>query len=196
MAITKFTIDTHEYTSYASLDEANEFLRPDARWTVWNAIADDVDKEIRLIQATREIDRAGVYTGTKTQETQDTEFPRMGLRKNGVPVSQQLPDDIVHACILLAGTIATNPSSISPATTTATRSISSIAAGSVEIEYSTGAAAVQTEDTLAVPDDTADALIRQYFKAAGSTGVISSLSSGTDRETEFDRRKDAEYFIY
>lgn len=195
MTITVFHIDTSDYTSYASLDEANKFLRPDSRWTAWNPLSDE-QKEVRLIQATREIDRAGTYTGTKVVESQPTEFPRMGLKRDGIAVTQTLPDDIVEACILLAGTIATNPSVISVTTTTATRQISGITAGPVEIQYSEGGTTTQTENTLFVPDETADAIIRRYFKSAASTGVFGNLSDGTSRETEFDQRKDAQYFIY
>ena len=196
MAITKYTIDSVEYSAYASLDEANEYLRVDSRWTVWNAITDDVEKEIRLIQATREIDHAGKYSGTKMDASQPLEFPRMGLRCNGVPVTESLPEDIVEACILLAGSIAINPSSISPATTTATRLPIEIEAGPTRIRYPDASAAVVPENTLVIPDATADALIRCYFAGSESGGVATSISSGTDGESEFDQRSDRKYFIW
>ena len=56
MTLTTLTVDSIDYQSYASLTEANEYLRVEPTlYGGWNGLS-DTEKSIRLISATRRID--------------------------------------------------------------------------------------------------------------------------------------------
>lgn len=193
MTITTFTIDSNAYSSYATVAEADSFLRIDlTRYGVWSALS-DTDKEIRLAFASRRIDEAGVYSGTREVANQPLEFPRDNLMRDGEPFSDKLPQDIVDACLLLAGSpqIARSTTSTSPGTQ---RLVSGFRAGPVEIDFepSASGAPLPTTDAppLFVPDEAANALITPFFAESRGVGIpsggtVGSRAFGTTRGSSF-----------
>lgn len=65
-----------DYSSYASLDEADSYFLIKLDANTWD-IADSLDKKKALIQATKQIDRFS-YRGNRTDSNQPHEFPRNG----------------------------------------------------------------------------------------------------------------------
>lgn len=207
MAFTTFQIPAGgtEYPSYATLDEANEFLLIDlARRDGW-ALLTDQEKQVRLAFALRLIDDAprminGEWSGKKHMAGQLAEFPRDGVTCDGEPAAtaaNYLPQDIVDGAITLAGSLAVNSSLVrirQPASASGTFPVSLLKGGSAEIQFDTsGSAPAPTEASEVVqltPDPHVDDLIRCYVAGARavSAGVFadprgraggSSLSTDT-----------------
>ena len=147
MSLSKIDIDSTEYTSYASLSEANEYLNADfRRKAVWNALTDEAKNE-RLVSATRELDmldwkgeKAGGNSQTDAWPRQDVFYP------DGSPVANnELPIEVEQACIILAadGESIAAPSSSSSTTGQTIRRLKS---GDDEIEYETGTHIINKTD--------------------------------------------------
>lgn len=193
MTITNFTISGYTYTSYASVQEADSFLLIDEeRKAAWAVLNDQVKME-RLAYATRVVDGYQPFSGDKFDKDQATEFPRDGLQCNGSPFPTQinaLPEDIVNATILLAGTFTVSPAAATMAGQQATSQVRRIRAGEVEIEnFHNNAIYLDNLTHTAVPDLAAHNLILCYQENAVGTGegtIGQGYASGTDGESAFD----------
>lgn len=127
MSLTTIQVDGNDYTAYASLDEANIYLRVEpTRWAEW-AQQPDATKQQLLIAATRRVD-ALLFIGAKAAGGQPTEWPRTGIP--GVD-ADAIPPRVEQAAILLASTFIATPEGSE--TGQSGSIVKSIKAGSVEI---------------------------------------------------------------
>ena len=181
MTISVFHIDSSDYTSYASVDEADKYLRPDPRWTAWSDLQLE-QKQVNLVAATRLVDQAGEYSGSKVDGNQPAAFPRNNLACSGNQVNTPLPVDIVNATILLAGTLAVTP--IDPADTGAPGQFREIVAGPVEISYFHTARTDLPPDAL-TPEPLADQVLKCYFSQASNARPILGLTTGCPTKSSF-----------
>ena len=115
MSLTQIRIgsSTVDYDSYASVDEADEYLVVDpVLRATWDAESAD-GKGIALISATRHLDSL-VWAGAKADADQETQWPRSGLldRDGQTLDSGTVPDEIEQATILLAGDLAQDPAAL------------------------------------------------------------------------------------
>lgn len=194
--LTTITIDSVDYSSYATVTEADEVLNIDiTRGTAWKALDTD-GKGARLIAATRRLDLLR-WDGEKTGgNAQTTAFPRSGLLyPDGEEVDDStVPIQVELATIYMAGSIAVRPANASSTSTTSTsREISKVKAGPVEIQYSPGSSGASNE--FALPDIDALTLIT-FWLVGNSQSLILSNAYGIDAESFFvkDRYKRSEGF--
>ena len=129
-------IDGNDYTSYSTVAAADIRLSVDVvRRTTWNA-ATEADQGRALIAASDRID-AFRFIGDPAVPGQPRKWPR-----SGVPdvADNAIPSAVELATQLLAGDILENPEAGRPRNPTAAiGSISKVKAGSVEVDYYTGA---------------------------------------------------------
>ena len=105
MSIATITRNSNDYGVYATVAEADIYLEPDPELgDNWEEVT-DINKERRLIAATRRLDRF-VWLGEKTGgRAQDLAWPRTGLKyADGTAIAtDELPREIELGAILLAG---------------------------------------------------------------------------------------------
>lgn len=110
MSLTTLTVGDYDYRSYATVDEADEYLGIDpVLGTAW-ADAAERTKHANLAAATRHID-AHAWAGKKASSAQATEWPRADLtHPDGTAVdSATVPDEVEWATALLAATLVQEP---------------------------------------------------------------------------------------
>jgi len=186
MTITTITIGANDYTSYASVAEADARLAIDAsRAATWATKTVD-EKGALLVQATYRMDLLA-YGGDKTGgDSQANKFPRTGLTyASGNPVStSEVPLGVQDATILLAGSIALD-ATVGDAGTSGSN-VKSVKAGSTGVEF--------FRQTTGVPlaDETAYILVKEFLLSSGVVGAsVGNFSSGTsdaDGASTFDDR--------
>lgn len=182
MSIATITIGSVDYTSYASLVEANAELAIDPqRRTAWNAITDDDEKARYLVAATRRLDIER-WRGQKAGgASQNNAWPRSGLKyEDGTDVpGDQVPHDIERATILLAGTIAGDAGQADVGQQT--NAIKRVKAGPTEVEFSE----TQAPPQRAIRDQTVHELIAPWLESAlaGSVGA----TYGTEEQSGFEK---------
>ena len=178
MSITTLTINTIDYISYASQQEADDFLAVDpTRGAAWAAL-DDTTKQSHLVAATRRIDLFE-FSGEKTGgESQLNAWSRTGATCNGDPVTvtDDVPIGIENATILIAGTIAITPAVANQGSSGT--NIKRVRAGTAEVEF------FQPQDGVPIEDETAYSLLA-CFLANASTGAGFGLAAGVSSESEF-----------
>lgn len=104
MSLTTLTINAVDYVVYVSLAEANAYLCVDLTYgQAWGLLSDD-EREKRIIAATRRLDLFR-YNGTKTSDSQATEWPRTNASgAGGVAIEDDaIPAEIEQATYILAG---------------------------------------------------------------------------------------------
>ena len=173
MSITTITIGGLNYTSYASLVEANAYLAVDpTRAATWNGLTDD-QKGTNLVAATRRLDLLD-YSGEKVSATQENQWPRNNALCNGDPVtSTDVPIEIENATILVAGSIALDSAQSNAGTSGS--NIKRVEAGTAVVEFFR-----PTIPGLALQDETAFRLVQCLLESAvGQTGLSGGLASGT-----------------
>jgi len=168
MTITTITIETVDYTAYASVVQADALLNTDpVRETTWEALSTD-EKGKRLVAATRRLNMLN-WQGSKTggDDAQTNAFPRTGLTyPDGSAVStSEVPQEIEDACILLAGTIAISAAKAQAGTSGNEKK--RLKAGSAEIEY------FRPTKGKALQDESAWALIKYWI-----SGSLTGLTTG------------------
>ena len=119
MSLAQLTIEgrTDQYPSYATVDEADEYLAVEPTYTAaWAAIdtAGNNTKKIYLIAATRYLDGL-LWAGDKAVATQDTQWPRSGLtdRDGNDVAAGAVPTAIEQAVILLAADLSLDSEALS-----------------------------------------------------------------------------------
>ena len=186
MSISQVSINGHDYTTYASVAEADIVLAVDpVRRTEWST-ASEMDKEIYLIAATQRLDLLS-WDGAKAGgASQAHAFPRSGLTyADGTAVpSDEVPADVERACILLAGSISGDEKHAS-AVTTSTASIERLKAGPVEIEYADGSS-VETNSS-GLQDQDVHQLVAHWITTShvGSGTATGSVVSGVGAQSSF-----------
>ena len=180
MTITVLTIETKTYTSYASRAEADDFLNVDpVREAAWELLA-DLDKDKRLVAATRRLDLLN-WVGARTDvpTTQPAKWPRTGVTyPDGTVVSTtEVPLEVQNAAILLAGSIAIDAKTAEEGTSgTKTKRVK---AGSVAIEF------FGRGRSKPLQDETAFKLVSIFLESAVSAGDRGPLDAGTDGASSF-----------
>jgi hypothetical protein len=114
--IATITVGTDTFSVYAltadPLADALSFwnLRLGTTATLWAAVGTtDDDRSRALALAAEWIDRATLFTGSKTDPTQPRAWPRTGASCNGTSIATDaVPDDIARAQFYLAGQILSN----------------------------------------------------------------------------------------
>lgn len=178
MSISTITIGAVNYTAYASVSEADEYLAVDpVRGATWTALTAD-EKGARLVAATRRLDLLD-WAGSKTGDegTQENAWPRTGLTyPDGTAVStSEVPIEVENATILLAGTIAIDAKNANAGTSgTNTKRLK---AGSAEIEY------FRPTSGKALQDESAFGLIRIFLAAFAATSAGSGAYAGGSTKT-------------
>ncbi len=181
MSISTITINSTDYTAYASVSEADDYLAVDpTRSVAWNALSDD-DKGRNLVAATRRLDLLK-YSGEKADPDQVNEWPRTGATCAGEPVtSTDVPTQIEQATSLIAGSIALTPTQANAGTSGS--NIKIVRAGSAEVEFFR-----PTIPGVALQDETAFALVRCLIDGASGNASLFGASPGTDGESAFEDR--------
>lgn len=153
------TIDSNDYTAYATVAEADEYLLADFDATTWRAEADEDAKARALVTASRLLGKVLCVDGTKLEEVDEAD----------------IPDAIIHGVIVLAKLIHAGSTVTSSASTAS--NVRRQKAGSVEIEYF-GPTVIS--DSGRWPVELLD-LVGAYF--CGSTGIAGAISFGTCGES-------------
>lgn len=149
--MTTITINNIEYNSYASVEEADQYLnvKYSSNWSTY----DDDKKAILLVNATREIDKRN-YQGVKVDVEQPLKFPRM-IGK------QQTDDELVkQACIELADGLALTSTGTSGGAANL-QAIKSMSVGDTDITFKDDAVLV---DPSQVASGVIDDLLEPYLK--------------------------------
>ena len=187
MSITTITINTVNYTAYASLAEVNAYLAVDpTRNTAWNALTDE-QKNINIVASTRRLDLldfSGEKTGGATQERQ---WPRTGATCNGVDIgtTTDVPIEIQNATALLAGSI-TLDSTVSNAGTSGSN-IESVRAGSAQVQFFSPETGVAVQDQTVF--DMVSCLLAGNAAAIGTAGFgLASGTTGDNAASSFEDR--------
>jgi len=190
MTISTITISAVNYTSYASVAEADPYLAVDpVRSAAWAADTTD-EKGASLVAATRRLDLLD-WGGEKTGGASQVEaFPRTGLTyADGTAVStSEVPQEVEDACILLAGSIAITPADADQGTSGS--NIKSAKAGSAQVQF------FRATEGSALQDETAYKLVQQFLAYAQATdSAVGNYFSDEDpaRTSEFD---DADRYTY
>jgi len=180
MTISTITIATVDYTAYASVTEADQYLAVDpVRGTTWAAKTTD-QKGALLVAATRRLDLFS-YSGDKTGgSVQANQWGRTSLTyPDGTTVpDDEVPLDIQNATILLAGTMAITPAAGNAGTSGSNKK--KVKAGSAEVEF--------FRPTTGVPlqDETAWALLQYWLANSVTSASVGMVAYGTDTESSFE----------
>lgn len=149
--MTTITINDIEYNSYASVEEADQYLnvKYGSNWSTY-----DEDKKAKLlVNATREIDKMD-YRGIKVDKEQPLKLPRLIA---GVETDENL---VKQACIELADNLALTSSS-SGGGTANLQAIKSMKVGDTDIEFKDDAVLL---DPVQAADSIIDDLLKEYLK--------------------------------
>jgi len=187
-AVETITIGANTYSVYGlgnadPVADADEYHAATIGET-WSALT-TLQKQQSLISAARLLDRAILWSGSKTVAAQALQWPRDGAT-NGCTseavTDGTTPDDIAYAEFELAMALAADPTLMS--STGSGTNTKRVKAGSAEVEFLQPT--IGTNDETRLPQNVHD-LAACYQDAAG--GILpssGSLSSGTGDSTSFD----------
>ena len=181
MSITVLVIGADNYTSYASLAEADTRLAVDpVRMTTWAALT-NAQKSIYLVAATNRLDLLSWRGAKAGGPSQVNAFPRTGLTyKDGTPVTDtDVPQEVEDATILLAGSIAIDAALADSGTSGS--NIKRVKAGSAEVEFFVPISG------LPIQDKTVFALIKCFLQGSVTAGA-GNYASGVCDESSFKDR--------
>lgn len=181
--VVTITISANNYSAYNSVALADIYLAVDpVRAAPW-ATKNTDGKGGLLVAATRRIDLF-TFPGEKTGgEAQTTQWPRTGVSyADGTPVPDDtIPQDIIDATTLLAGTMASTPAAAQAGSSGSNKK--RLKAGSAEIEY------FRPTDGVPLQDETAYALLKNWLASASgvtsTTASLGALASGTCERSRF-----------
>lgn len=181
MTITTITIGGEDYTSYASVAEADVRLAVDAtRKTAWEALTTD-EKGANLVAATNRLDLE-LWIGEKTggEGAQENKWARTGVTyEDGTAVSTtEVPIEVENATIILAGSIALDATLADSGTSGS--NTKRVKAGSAEVTFFRS-----TLPGKPIQDETVFDLIRQFLEGSQVSSSTGNFASGTDASSEF-----------
>ncbi len=160
-------IDSNEYYSYVSVDDADIYFGAASHGGPWRA-AETADKEMALVTATRTLDRQK-WQGEMTNADQGAAWPRTGI--TGVDPAV-VPQEVLDATCELALSIL-NGEAVQTNPNGNVQTIASQSAGSVSISYFRGAEGKPLRFPLIVME-----LIGKWL-GGGSNNAALGFSSGT-----------------
>lgn len=147
--------------------------------TAWGAATAD-NRARALVSAVRWMERAVVWSGTKTSGAQPLDWPRNGASCDGTAVADgTIPDEVALAEFELAGLILRD-ASVAEGSGTGSN-IRRAKAGSAEVEYFSATAGGPTDTRL---PQVAHDLVKCLY--GGATGIAEPFVSGTDVCSDFD----------
>lgn len=161
-------IGSTHYTVYADQGEADDYLSAAIQGETWGTQTAD-QKARALVTATRLLDRQS-WSGSKTSDDQEHEWPRSGTGVEGA-VDDELPQDIVNATIELAqllvdgSEVQNDPNQVNK--------LSSLSAGSVSLTFYHGADQRGQRFPQIVQE-----LVAKYLGGSGAGG-LSNIATGT-----------------
>lgn len=167
------SLDSGDYSVYADVDAADEYLGATTHATTWQALTDDDVKGQALVTATRLLDRQR-WRGKKTDPAQPLAWPRTDTGVAGV-VDDEIPQDITSASIELASALI-DGSDVQNVQNTSQK-IQALRAGSVSITYFRGAEGQPIRFPMIVWE-----LLRDYLASSLRVGLTES--TGTSKETQ------------
>lgn len=175
------TFSVYALTSDAVVDATTFFNGMlGAAATAWGAATTD-NRKRALVMAADWIDRALVFTGTKTVSTQPRAWPRDGASCSGTAVTNgTTPDNIARAEFYLAGALLVDSST---GTGTGTGSnVKTAQAGSASVTFfgPTIGTGLDTRLPIVAMD-----YLKCYLSGAGQT-LAAGVATGTDCDSEFD----------
>ncbi len=187
MTLTTLTINTINYTSYATVAEADAFLAVDPiRKATWEALPDVDAKGRELVAATRRLDLLS-WAGSKDggDDTQESAWPRSGLTfLDGSTVPNiGVPKEVENSVILLAGTINIE-AEVSQAGSSGSN-IKKVEAGSVEVAF------FRQTDGVPLQDESAFNLISLWLQA---NAISEDLGASAFNNTGTSVFEDADSF--
>lgn len=149
--MTIITINNIEYNSYASVEDADQYLnvKYGSNWSTY----DDDKKAILLVNATREIDKRD-YQGVKVDKDQPLKFPRL---IGNVQTDEKI---VKQACIELADGLALTSTGTSGGAANL-QAIKSMSVGDTDIEFKDD---VPLQDAFTVACGVIDNLLEPYLK--------------------------------
>ena len=151
MSLTNLIISGNVYVSWATIQEADNYLLVDPiRSTAWFTLTDDM-KARHLVAATRRVETEVI------------------LCNGGTVPTNPVPTLLEQATILLAGSIAGNSEVISGNTNDT--QIESVKAGSAEVTLKDSITVTSGSNTLASKEPDAHALIICYLESTGIQGA-------------------------
>ncbi len=182
MSLTTITINSVDYTAYASREEVNEYLAVDpVRSASWSALADTDDaRGPFIVSATRRLDLL-TWQGEKTGgATQENAWYRTGVSYGDgtVVADDELPLEVENATALLSGSINID-SSYADFGTTGTNT-KRAKAGPVEVT------SFRPETGVLLQDATAYNLIKQFLESSTVSSSTGPLASGTGGDSTFE----------
>lgn len=181
MAVVTITINGNDYEAYASVANADIYLAVDStRATPWG-IKNTNEKGALLVAATRRLDLLKYIGDPTAGPTQNTEWPRTGAAyQDGTAIADtDIPVEVSEACMLLAGTGASDPKALEQGTSGS--NIKNTKAGSAEVTF------FRPHDGVVLSDETSYAVLRNSGLLESSTASASTgaLASGTDERSSF-----------
>jgi hypothetical protein len=171
------TESVYALTLAAAVADGDSFwaVRLGAAATAWGAATAD-QKAAALIMASDWIDRAVVFSGSKTVSTQPRAWPRDGATCDGTAVTDgTVPDELAWATFWLAGQILVDNEATSSAGTGS--NVKSAKAGSAKVEF------FSATDGNRLPLTAHDYV--GCFLESGNT-IITPGISGTGNSSAFD----------
>lgn len=171
MTISTITISAVDYTAFASVAEADPYLAVDpTRAAAW-AAATTAQKGGFLVAATRALNPLP-WDGAKVSASQANAFPRTGMSCTEFDIpTDDVPQPVEDACILLAGTFAVDSSKAK--VNGASGNIKKVGAGAAAVEFFLPTAGSP------IQDDTAYALIACLIASGDGTFGQSIGTNGT-----------------
>lgn len=168
--VSTVTIGVNTYSVYAltsdPVADANEYFAARLGSSAWTEDAEANDKKSALVSAVRFIDRAVIWSGTKTVVSQPLEWPRDSAACNGTAVDDgTTPDDFAtaefeQALILLQDATAQDSAGTGS-------NIKAVTAGSAKVEFFTGTVGTSGDTRLPV---VVNDLVGCYIASLGSLG--------------------------
>lgn len=187
--IDTITVGTDSFSVYAlTLTNANS--ETDSFWngrlgaerTAWEAASED-DQNRSLASAADWLDRALIFTGTKTVSTQARAWPRDNATDScaGTSItSGTTPDDIFYAQCWLAGVILAD--SAAAASSGQGSNVKAVGAGSASVEFFRPTEGTSSDTRL---PKVADDYSKCYTDAGTSAGIAGPTFTGTSQPSSF-----------
>lgn len=162
-------IDSNDYTTYATIEEADLYAAAAIHASGWRA-ADDTTKAMALVTATRLLDRQQ-WVGEKEDADQELAWPRVNTEVDGIE-DDVIPTQVINASIEMAIALVDGATFQNDQTTA--QAIQSLRAGSVSITYFRGAEGSPLRFPLII-----DELLRGLLQGSGSSRISSAISTST-----------------
>lgn len=185
--VATITISAVDFYTYAlttdAVDDANDYFSAALGATEWTS-ASTLQKQQALISATRLIDRAIIFSGTKTVSSQSLQWPRDDATCRSEAVTDgTIPDNIALANFELALALLKDPTLLT--SNSAGSNTKRAKAGSAEIEYFRPT--IGTSIDFRLPRHIWD-LLGCYTSGANSSGIGAVWDSGTLDSTGSERQ--------